>query len=595
VPRWSRSLLACPLRAGALSAALVLAGAHGCGGEAHAQQLSDTESALLAPALDGNPRNPPRFRATQNNREKVDNTLFGQLPSLGPAPASGAGTTGFDSTNGGRRKSKSGSKSSGSKSGGQPQSKTRSSEPSKPAGAIDGGLKMRGNVDAKEVAKPDLTQGAGTTPATAPSPKLLQPAVAPLLNQLRNQSRPGAPPAAPDAETVTVATTPPFWRPLPDLKPFDPLGVQVGAFNFRPAIEYSRGYDTNPARLGLPPISGSWFNLYAPALLVNSNWERHELTANLQGTYWSYDTAHNLDRPTADGRINGRIDVTRLSRIDLEGRFILGTDNPGSPNIQADLAHFPIFTTLGGSAGFTQRFNRFELTLKGGVDRTEFQPSVFVNGLTESNDDRNYDQYSTALRASYELSPALKPFAEVSGNERLHDLAVDRFALDRNSTGYSAKVGADVDLARTLTGQLAVGYLNQMYVAPLPNLGGLLVEGSLVWSASALTTGKLFASTIAAESPLFLTSGVLTRQVGIEFNHAFRRWLIGTAKFSVARDIYAGSGRVDDRYVASAALAYLLTRELALKGEYRQEWERSNVPGSNYVASVWLVGLRLQR
>src|ERR1700726_2014901 len=61
VPRWSRSLLACPLRAGALSAALVLAAAHGCGGEAHAQQLSDTESALLAPALDGNPRNPPRF------------------------------------------------------------------------------------------------------------------------------------------------------------------------------------------------------------------------------------------------------------------------------------------------------------------------------------------------------------------------------------------------------------------------------------------------------------------------------------------------------------------------------------------------------
>jgi hypothetical protein len=51
---------------------------------------------------------------------------------------------------------------------------------------------------------------------------------------------------------------------------------------------------------------------------------------------------------------------------------------------------------------------------------------------------------------------------------------------------------------------------------------------------------------------------------------------------------------VDNRYVASTALTYLFTREFSLKGEFRQEWERANVPGSNYVASIWLLGLRLQ-
>jgi len=69
----------------------------------------------------------------------------------------------------------------------------------------------------------------------------------------------------------TVATVPPLWRPVPEANPFDPLGVQVGAFNFLPGLEYSRGYDTNPRRLGVPPISGSWFNLCAPDFLVNSN------------------------------------------------------------------------------------------------------------------------------------------------------------------------------------------------------------------------------------------------------------------------------------------------------------------------------------
>jgi len=427
----------------------------------------------------------------------------------------------------------------------------------------------------------------------APRPLLMPPArppssASPLLSQLRNQSRPGAPPLSPDAETVTVATVPPSWRPLTDPKPFDPLGVQVGAFNFLPGIDYSRGYDTNPARLGLPPISGSWFNLYSGGFLANSNWERHGLTASLLGTYTTYDTAHSQDRPTADGRINGRIDVSSFSHVDLEGRSILGTDAPGSPNIQANLAHFPIYTTLGGSVGYTQRFNRVELTFKGGVDRTVFQPSVFVNGLTDSNSDRNYNQYSTTFRASYDLSPSLRPFAEVSGNERRHDLPADRFALERDSAGYSANAGADVDIAGTLAGRFAVGYLNQMYIAPLPNVGGFLVEGALVWAATALTKATLSATTTETESPLFLTSG-------LQLDHAFRRWLIGTAKSVVAHDIYAGAGRVDYRYTASAALSYLLARELWLRGEYRQEWEQANVPGSNYVASVWLLGLPLQR
>ena len=363
-----------------------------------------------------------------------------------------------------------------------------------------------------QASRPISSKGVAAGGADAASPRLLQPAVAPLAGRLR-QFRPGAPPASPEAEIATVATTPPLWRPIPDPKPFDPLGVQVGAFNIRPAIEYLRGYDTNPARLGLPPISGSWFNFYAPELLVNSNWSRHELTANVRGAFYELRHRPSAGPSQADGKVNGRIDVTSHTRVDLEGRFILGTDYPGSPNIQADLAHLPIYTTLGGSAGIGQRFNRFEVTLKGGVDRTEFQKSVFINGQTENNNDRDYNQYSTALRAAYELSPGVRPFAEITANKRVHDLPVDRFALDRNSEGYSAKAGSSFDLAHMLTGEIAMGYINQMYLAPLPNLGGFLVEGSLLWSASALTTAKLLATTTIAESPLLLVSGVFSRQV----------------------------------------------------------------------------------
>jgi hypothetical protein len=66
-------------------------------------------------------------------------------------------------------------------------------------------------------------------------------------------------------------------------------------------------------------------------------------------------------------------------------------------------------------------------------------------------------------------------------------------------------------------------------------------------------------------------------------------------RFGRGFDDYVGSTREDIRYVASIGLAYYLSRELVLKGEFRQDWRFSNTPGNDYFANVWLVGLRLQR
>jgi hypothetical protein len=47
--------------------------------------------------------------------------------------------------------------------------------------------------------------------------------------------------------------------------------------------------------------------------------------------------------------------------------------------------------------------------------------------------------------------------------------------------------------------------------------------------------------------------------------------------------------------LASAGLVYKLSRTTQVKGEFRQEWLRSNAPGNDYTASIVLVGLRWQR
>ena len=111
------------------------------------------------------------------------------------------------------------------------------------------------------------------------------------------------------------------------------------------------------------------------------------------------------------------------------------------------------------------------------------------------------------------------------------------------------------------------------------------------WAAcSSLFTG---ASTIG-EATTPGVSGVLYRDVGVQVDHALRRWLIATFKVGFGFDKYVGDVREDTRYSIGAGLTYKLNRQVQIKGEFRQDWLRSNVSGVDYTASIFLLGLRLQ-
>jgi hypothetical protein len=396
------------------------------------------------------------------------------------------------------------------------------------------------------------------------------------------------------AQLTPAQTTLLRRRTTPEEDAFAQLGLRAGAFLISPAVEITGGYDTNPART--PGGRASAFLVVAPELLAKSDWERHEVTATLRGSYTTYGATPELDRPAFDGKIAGRLDVTRNTALIGEGTLVVGTDNPGSPNVQAGLTRFPIYTTLGASGGLTQRFNRVEVTAKGTAERTEYQDSMFTDGTTANNHDRDFNRYAILMRASYDLMPGIKPFVEGGSDVREHDLAVDRSGIQRDSTGWTVKAGSTFSLYRILTGEIAIGYLERDYKDPsLPPLRGPTLDASLIYALSALTTVKLTASTVVSETTVPGTAGTFTRNAGIEVEHAFRRWLIGSLKFNYGLDDYVGSARKDDRYAISGTLTYKLNRMMQVKAELREEWLRSSAPGVDYAATVMLLGVRLQR
>jgi hypothetical protein len=273
-----------------------------------------------------------------------------------------------------------------------------------------------------------------------------------------------------------------------------------------------------------------------------------------------------------------------------------------------------------------QKFNRFDLSLKGDAERTAYQNSSLTDGTTASNEDRNYDQYGVKLRGGYELSPGVTPFVEVAIDTRKHDLATDSSGYQRNSKGVSAQLGSTFELSRLLTGEIAAGYARRTYDDPrLEKLGGLIGNASLIWTANALTTVKFTAASSIEETSIAGVSGVFSRDVGVQVDHSFRRWLIGSVKLGFGLDSYQGSDtstgtsdgtltsaaplcdcvvsvpggtaadREDKRYSVGAGLTYKLNRMTQIKGEFRQEWLRSNVSGADYSASIFLLGLRFQK
>ena len=228
----------------------------------------------------------------------------------------------------------------------------------------------------------------------------------------------------------TVPGQPQRRRLKIDDDPFGAVGDYAGAFLIKSAVELSGGYDTNPGRTFLSNGLPLW--VVAPEFLAVSNWERHALVADLRGSFTGYGGSlpqtiggqinpapTNVDRPDFTGHVDGRLDVTEDFDLTAQTRLRVTTDNPGSPNIQAGLASYPVYASFGGTFGFDQHFNRLQVSAGGTVDRTVYQESTLTDGEHSSNDDRNFNQYGGISRVSYELKPGLKPFVEVEGDTRV--------------------------------------------------------------------------------------------------------------------------------------------------------------------------------
>ncbi|MBV8474770.1 MAG: outer membrane beta-barrel protein, partial [Hyphomicrobiales bacterium] len=117
----------------------------------------------------------------------------------------------------------------------------------------------------------------------------------------------------------------------------------------------------------------------------------------------------------------------------------------------------------------------------------------------------------------------------------------------------------------------------------------------LVWTPTPLTTVTGKATTTLADSITPGAAGTIQRAYTIDVDHSLTRALTLGASAGLSSDDYVGVPLRDWTTSFGAHAEYHLSRDVVLKASATRQQYQSTAPDSNYVADIFLLGVRLQR
>ncbi len=323
--------------------------------------------------------------------------------------------------------------------------------------------------------------------------------------------------------------------------------------------------------------------------------DRLQLQVDLRGSYNEYLDVKDSNRPSLNGLVSFRGDVTRDSTINLQLRELIESERPGSINLPSSVKGRLLYFDTGASLGWTQKFGAASLTATGTVDRWTYQDGTTRAGAAFSQQDRNYTAYGAKLRGAYESTPGVTPFVEVSADTRVYDSRFDVAGYQRSSNGLQVRAGSTFELTRTLTGEISAGYgLRNYDDARLKNLTGPLLDANLVWSASPLTKVTLKATSTFNETVQPGSPGALSHTASAEVAHDLLRNLTLTGSLAYSRARYIGLNRSEDSVIGGLKLDYKIDRNFVFRTSYAYERAISSVTASGSTSHTVLAGLRIQ-
>ena len=376
--------------------------------------------------------------------------------------------------------------------------------------------------------------------------------------------------------------------------PFEPAGIQIGTLRLTTFFKQSIGFTNNQESSAAG--GGGAFSLSEFEAQLRSNWQRHELQLNASGEYeWFFD---NTITPKPEFNIDGslRLDLIDGFSATAGANYGFATESASSPSLTSTAINEPGVHSYGTFLEVARSGGRIDLSLRGSIDRTQYDNAKLSSGGTFSQADRDVNQYGLSARVGYQTGLAYSPFVFGSYSHGVHDLKFDRNGQQRDSDSYELRAGIDFDFGEKLNGEISAGYIVQEFVDPaLADLAGLSLNANLNWSPQRGTDVGVIIGTNLGGGTTAGDSGAITYNVDLAVTHRIRSDLEMTGGVNFAYTEYQDLNRVDNTFTARAGLEYWVNRNWSLTGDLLYENLDSTVQSNSYNAASIMMGVKVQR
>ncbi|HEY9217554.1 MAG TPA: outer membrane beta-barrel protein [Phenylobacterium sp.] len=370
---------------------------------------------------------------------------------------------------------------------------------------------------------------------------------------------------------------------------YEAVGARVGAFKIYPSVDASLEYNDNVFARDTQTVDDLLVRL-TPELDVQSDWSRHMLAAFARARLERYSNYSSENTDDWAIGVNGVLEINRAAALSAEleashrseARTAARTPSRSAERVEYDETR----------AEFGARWTGPRVKLEGDAAWSTFDYGDVLArpGVTIDQDFRDHEVFGVRGRASLAVSPRIAAYGEVRADEREFDEAPER-----DSTGYEALVGLDVDLTRLIRGELAVGYVNRDYV-DIGGVDGLALRGQLEWFPTGLTTVTGIVTRTVEEAGVVGAPAVLATNFDLRLDHELLRNLILTGELGFYNDDFQGGSRADRRSRYATSATWFLNRRVGLNfgiEQIRQESTGLNA-AEDYRVNRVLVGTVLQ-
>lgn len=347
-------------------------------------------------------------------------------------------------------------------------------------------------------------------------------------------------------------------RPL-----YDSLGTRIGNFTIRPELNESLGYATNATATAKPHGSA----------VVETN-------AGVQAVY---------DHSGASGAAELSVDDVRYPSARAQSftnwtASIGGSYEVGRDLLIASFEHLNLTQTVQDldvpqlDQALAYEVNTVRLGYRFVLNRIFIQPNLTVSdfsyengtarGVTYLQNYRDRTVYTPAVTVGYQLFPqasAIVVLRDAIG--QYGQTSSSPFRRDFNDV--SVLGGIDYNPAGLVRYRVLAGYEVRSFVsAAYKSISSPVVEASVIWTPSGLTTVTGTAARSVQDSASEVTSGLTEMRLGLRVDHELRRNVLLRASFGFATDEYTGTSSSQSLFTAGAGATYLMNRNMRLTASY---------------------------